>query len=116
MILDKNTMIADALAYNGTPNVIDLETATPGRSNKILLWAQGSANLAGVTGLTITDGPTNGAANALLTWTCTLAGKMVEITLPSDTDRYLKVVLAGAPSAGSWSAGIVVDGIVTNCC
>ena len=114
MILDNETMFADALAYGGTPTVIDLETVRPGPGEPIKIFAQGSADLAGATGLVITDGTTSAAADALVTHTCDLVGKLVEIELPSDTARYVGIALAGTPSAGSWSCGVVMPGNQTS--
>ena len=111
MILDKNTMFADDLAYNGTSTVIDLQAVGAGKGEPIKIWAQGSSDLATVTGLTITDGATSTAANALMTYTCTLAGKTVEFELPSDVARYVKITLTGQSiTAGTWSCGLVVRG------
>ena len=108
MILDYNTMFANDLAYNGTPTVIDLGATKMGPGRPIRIFVNGSSTLAGATGVTITDGPTNSAANALVTYTCTLAGKLVYFDLPPDVDQYVKVALAGSPSAGTWSAGLVM--------
>jgi len=114
MILDKNAMFADGLAYNGTPTVIDLGSVRPGPGRPIKVFVQGSSTLAGATGVVVTDGATDTAGDALITHIATLAGKIVEFELPSDTARYVKVALAGSPSAGSWSAGIVLPGVQTN--
>lgn len=111
MILDKNNMFADDLAYNGSPTVVDLQAVRPGPGEPVKIWVQGSSTLAGVTGITITDGATNTAGDAFITWTCTLAGKILEFELPSDVARYVKLALAGSPSAGTWSAGVTLAGV-----
>lgn len=108
MILDYNTMFANDLAYNGTPTVLDLGSLKPGPGQPLRIFVQGSSNLAGATGVTITDGTTTAAATALITHTCTLAGKIVYIDLPTDIDQYVKVSLAGSPTAGTWNAGLVM--------
>lgn len=115
MILDKNTLFADNLAYNGTPTVIDLQAIGAGKGEKLKIFVQGSSNLATCTGVAITDGATNSASDALLTYVCTLAGKTVEIDLPSDVARYVKVALTTGTSltAGTWTAGIVLPGVQT---
>ena len=111
MILDKSTMLADDLAYNGTPTVLDLQAVRAGKGEPIRLWAQGSSDLATVTGLTIVDGATSSPSDALMTYVCTLAGKIVEFELPSDVARYVKVTLTGSSiTAGTWSCGVVVRG------
>ena len=114
MILDALTLFADKLAYNGTPVVVDLKTAKAGPGNPLTIFVTGSPDLAGATGIVITDGATNAAANALIAHTATLAGKTLQFELPSDVGRYVKVALQGSPSAGTWSAGIVLPGIQTN--
>lgn len=114
MILDALTLFADNLAYNGTPVVVDLETVNAGPGNPLTVFVTGSPDLAGATGIAITDGATNAAADALITHTATLAGKTLQFELPSDVGRYVKVALQGTPSAGTWTAGIVLPGIQTN--
>lgn len=114
MFLDKNNMFADDLAYNGSSTVIDLQAVGAGKGEPVKFWFQGSSNLAGATGITITDGTTVAAADAFITWTATLAGKILEFTLPSDVSRYVKLALAGSPSAGTWSAGITLNGVQTS--
>jgi len=107
-------MFADDLAYNGSATVIDLQAVGAGKGQPVKFWIQGSSNLAGATGVTITDGTTTAAADAFISWTCALAGKVLEFTLPSDANRYVKLALAGSPSAGTWSAGITLDGVQTS--
>ena len=114
MILDNDTMIADGLAHDGTPTVIDLGPTRPGPGNPIKLFVSGSADLAGATGLVITDGTTVTAADALITHTATLAGVTIEIELPSDVAQYVQADLVGTTSAGTWSCGVVLPGVQTN--
>ena len=110
MILDKNTLFADDLAHNGTPTVIDLQAIGAGKGEPVKLFFQGSSTLADCTGVVITDGATSTAADALLSWTCSLAGKTLEISLPSDVARYVKADLIGTTTAGTWTGGVVVRG------
>lgn len=114
MILDALTLFADNLAYNGTPVVVDLETVKAGPGNPLTVFVTGSPDLKGATGIVITDGATNAASDSLITHTATLAGKTLQFELPSDVGRYVKVALAGTPTKGTWSAGIVLPGIQTN--
>lgn len=113
MILDKNTLFADGLAHDGTPTVIDLQAIGVGKGEPVRLFFRGSSDLAACTGVVITDGATNSAADALISWTCTLAGKTLEISLPSDVARYVKADLIGTTSAGTWTGGVVMDGVQT---
>ena len=115
MIMDKNMLAADALAYDGTPTVLDLGTVGPGPGKPVRCFAQGSATLNASTGLTITDGITDTAATAYETIVGTLdAGGYLEFTLRSDVARYLKISLAGSPDAGAWTAGILMESGQTN--
>lgn len=114
MILDKLTMFADGLAHNGASTVLDLETLRPGPGQPIKCFIQGSADLAGCTGFTVTDGATNAAAGALITHVASLAGNLVEFEIPSDAAQFVKVTLTGSTSAGTWSAGVVLAGSQTN--
>lgn len=114
MILDALTLFADNLDYDGTPAVVDLETVKAGPGNPLTVFVTGSPDLTGATGIVITDGATDAASDNLITHTATLAGKTLQFELPSDVGRYVKVALAGTPSDGTWSAGIVLPGIQTN--
>lgn len=114
MILDNSLAIATNLAYNGTSTVLDLDRAGVGKGEPVRLFVQGSADLTGATGITVTDGATSAAADALMSRTMTLAGQTHEVILPQDTNRFLKVVLAGSPSAGSWSCGVVAQPVQSN--
>ena len=68
-------------------------------------------SLVAATGLTITDGATPSAADALITLTASAAelNAGLEVTLPSHTRRYVKVALAGTVSAGTWTCGVILD-------
>lgn len=114
MILDQSTMIADDLAHDGTPTVLDLETTKPGPGGIVKMFIQGSTTLAGCTGYVITDGATSAAADAHATVTATLAGTLIEFALPSDIARYVKVDLVGTTTAGTWNCGLVMPGNQTN--
>lgn len=115
MILDKNTLFADDLAYDGPAAVIDLQAVGAGKGEKLKIFVQGSSDLATCTGVAITDGATDTAADPLLTYVCALAGETVEIDLPSDVARYVTVALTTATTltAGTWTAGIVLPGVQT---
>ena len=114
MILDNTLMIADDLAHNGTPTVIDLQTAGAAKGEPIRLFVQGSANLAACTGFVVTDGATTAAADTLDSVTCDLAGNTVEYFVPFTAARYLKVDLIGTTSAGTWSCGVTLAPVQSN--
>ena len=115
MIYDNETMFASALAHDGTPTVVDMGSTKPGPGRPITVFVQGN-DLAGATGLTITDGATDTAADALTTITASAAelNAGLQFELPSTTARYVKVALAGSTSAGTWTAGVVLDRGQTN--
>jgi len=115
MILDKDMLIADDLAHNGTPTAIDLGAVRPGPGQPIKMFVRTSATMAGATGIVITDGATSAAADAHSTITMSLNGGAIEeFELPSDISRYVKVSLAGTTTAGTWSCGVVLPGVQTN--
>jgi hypothetical protein len=116
MLLDKLAMFADDLAYDGTSTVVDLQSVRPGPGEPVKIWIQGSASLTACTGVAITDGATSSAADAFLTYVCTLPGKIVQLELPSDVARYVKLTLTtgSSLSAGTWSAGVTLEGVQTN--
>lgn len=119
MFLDNSLMIADALAHDGTPTVIDLGAPVTGDygvgpGEPVRLMISGSSDLAGCTGFVMTDGATVAAADPLETRTVDLVGKVREIILPTSVGRYLKIDLQGTTSAGTWTCGVVVEGVQTN--
>ena len=113
MILDKATLFADDLAYNGTPEVIDLGNTTPGPGKPLKVFIQGSSTLAGCDGFKLVDGTTSSPADDLLEITANPAGKTIEFDVPSECNRYLTIALVGTVTAGSFSAGIVLEGVQT---
>lgn len=114
-IQDYYGMIADDLAYNGTPDDIDLGNTKAGPGNPINIWVKGDG-IVGATGLTVTDGATTTAGDALMTIVCTAAeiNAGIGFQVPENVQRYLKVALAGTVSAGSWSCGVVQNGGQSN--
>jgi hypothetical protein len=114
MIIDKTLMIADGLAHNGSPTVIDLQSVGAGKGKPIRLFVQGSSTLAGCTGFVVTDDADGDADEALDSVTCDLAGKTVEYIVPQHANRYLKIDLIGTTSAGTWSCGVVTQPVQSN--
>jgi len=111
MILDKETLFADNLdAATGTPEVVDLGSTNPGPGEYITIFVQGSSDIAGVDGFTVADSDDGTNFNTSLDISCDLAGNTVVSTLPSDVARYVKVVLKGTPTAGTYTSGVVLDG------
>ena len=110
MILDNETMFANNLdAVTGTSEIIDLGSVRPGPGKPVMVFISGSDDLAGVNGFTVGDSPDGTNFNTALEISCELDGKLVQVTLPSDIDQYVKITLIGTPTAGTFSAGIVLD-------
>jgi hypothetical protein len=115
MILDKDMLFADSLAHNGTPTVLDLGNADVGPGNPIRCFFTTETTLTGCTGLIITDGATSAAADDLMTLDDPLSAVgTIEFTLPSKTQRYVKIDLEGSTSAGTYSCGVVLPGVQTS--
>lgn len=116
MILDKDMLWADDLAYNGTVEILDLGSVRPGPGEKLKCFITGTA-LAGVTGVTVAHGDTSSSLATLVTLAFTAAminGGPIEFELPSNIKRYVRLNLAGTVTAGTWTAGIVMEGVQTN--
>ena len=113
MILDNNLMFADDLAHNGTPTAIDLGNTGAGPGEKIRIFVAGSSDLAGATGFTIKDGSSSSPSDNFMQVTCSLAGNTIEVELTNDVNRYIVVALTGTTTAGTWNAGIVLEGVQT---
>ena len=109
MLLDQMTLFADGLAFDGVPEGLDLDSVRPGPGQPIKCFFTGSADLAGVTGITVLTSDTATADELILTVTGDPAGITVEFELPSTMKRYATVALGGVPSAGSFSCGVVMD-------
>lgn len=117
MLLDKNTLMADDLAYNGTVTVLDLRAAGAGRGEPVRCFFQGhsltEAIGGNITGFKIQTGATSSPATDLLTITATMAqlNAGVQFLLPQTLLlRYIKPVFTGTgPNGGTFSCGVVLD-------
>ena len=109
MILDKECMVADDLAYNGTADTLDTERVSPGPGQPIKMFVQGSG-LSGATGLTITDSADGSTFAAHSTIVADFVSGLVEFELRSDVARYVKFALTGTVTAGTWNCGVVLPG------
>ena len=115
MFLDNEVLWADALAYGGTPTVLDLGSTSPATGKPINCFITTLTALTGCTGLVITDGATNSAADDLMTLDDPMAAVgTVYFTLPAKTLRFVKITLEGTVSAGTFTAGVMLDGAQTN--
>jgi len=115
MFLDNETLFADDLPF-GTPDgaEIDLGSVRPGPGNPIKCFLTVSADMTGMTGVSVKDAAVSPADEALLTVTEDTAGQTIEFELPSNTQRFVTVSLAGTLGVGTWSCGIVLPGVQTN--
>jgi hypothetical protein len=114
MILDKYTMIADDLAHDGAPTVLDTGNVSASPGNPIVLWIQGH-DMVGASSMQIVDGTTSSPTDTLMDITLTAAefNAGVQVTLPYPTKRYVKADWTG-DSDGTWSCGVVLSGGQTN--
>lgn len=114
MILDNETLFADDLAHDGTPETLDLETVRPGPGEQLRVFVTGSADLAGCTGISVLDAAVAPADEAVMTVTDSPTGKTIEFDLPSNILQFVTIALVGTTSAGTFTAGIVLPGNQTN--
>jgi hypothetical protein len=115
MILDKETLFADALAFGGTPEELDLGTVRPGPGQPIKCFFTTHAALTGCTAVNVLDAAVSPADEVVLTVTPPpAAGDTVEFELPSTVLQFVTIDLVGTVSAGSYSCGIVLPGVQTN--
>ena len=111
MILDKNTLWADSLAYGGTPEVLDLGNAAPGPGQPIKCFFTTESALTGCTGVVFLDDADGNADEPLFTLDPSVFAAVGthEFYLPSMTQQHITLALEGTVSAGVFSAGIVMD-------
>jgi hypothetical protein len=116
MILDKFALFADALAYGGTPEVLDTLNVKPGPGVPLIMFI-GGESMAGVTGVTIMDKAASGdslAARATVNFTATeMNDGPIQLEFPSNLKRYVSIDLIGTTTAGTYTAGISLAGIQT---
>jgi hypothetical protein len=110
MIIDHDALFAHMLPVDGTPTDLDLESVSPGPGEPLLLFVTVDPGVTGMTGLSLTDSADGTAFTAFWTWTGNLAGGTLEIRIPSDAQRYVRLNLAGTVAGGNWSAGFVLEG------
>lgn len=111
MLLDKELLFADSIAYNATPAVIDLGASGKGKGKPIKCFFTTEVALTGCTGIILLDGATSSPADALMTLDesdYAVVGTY-EFYLPATVNRYVTIDLEGTVSAGQFSAGIVMD-------
>ena len=114
MILDKEVLFADNLAYGGTPEIIDLGAVRPGPGEPIKGFIIGLTTLTACTGFSILDDADGNADEALMTVVDIPNTTPIEFTLPSNTKRYVTIALTGSVSAGTFTAGLILPGAQTN--
>lgn len=115
MILDKEVLFADSLAHDGTPEVLDLGVVSPGPGKPITCFFTTEATLTGATAIAVLDDPDGDADEALITIEAVpAAGETIQFQLPSDCQQHVTIALSGTTSAGTYSCGIVLEGVQTN--
>lgn len=117
MIFDNDNMFFDGAAYSATSSIIDLGMAGAGAGRPINVHASAAGDAADITAIVLVDGTTSTPATALMT-VATTATEMndqgVTFTLPSSTSRYVQISALTAASAGTITAGIILDSGQTN--
>ena len=119
MILDKETLLLDEVAYNdaaiATPVAFDLGRVRPGPGQPIKMFANnGGADIAGLTALTITDCDTTGGSyTALMTIPIGFAELKLAtffFDLPVHTRQFIKVAWTSIATSGTdISLGVVMQ-------
>lgn len=115
MLIDNETLLADSLAFGGTPEILDLgvtdgsRNPNPGPGKPLKMFFQTEATLTGATGIQVISDDDATPTDVLDTLAVPAAGERVEFYVPSTAGRYLTVALAGTASAGSYSCGVVMD-------
>jgi hypothetical protein len=110
MLTDDKVMFAEALAYGGTPNVIDLGATAKAIGQPIKCFIVGHS-LAGVTAIVVNDGTTSSPATTRMTIVvsaATLNAGVFEFYLPANTQRYITLAAPTGGSGGTYTAGIVL--------
>ena len=116
MILDKEMLFADDLAYGGTPEILDLGPVNAGKGEPIRVFFTTNTALTACTGIIVTHDDNGDVDEDLMTWDnadVAVVGTY-EFHLPSTTKRYVTIALEGTVSAGTFSSGIVLGGVQTN--
>jgi len=114
MILDNDTLFAEDAAFGDTPVILDLGNSTSGPGEKLKCFFQGSSDLAGVTGIDVLSDDNATPVATVLSVVGDPADKITEFELPNTIGRYVTIALAGAPSVGTFTSGIVLPGVQTN--
>lgn len=111
MILDAHALFANDIPVDGSPEDLDTEVLAPGPGEPIRMFISVDDGVTGMTGISLQDSDDNSNFSALFTWTGDLAGKSLELFVPSDARRYLRLNIAGTVAAGNWTAGITLAGV-----
>jgi hypothetical protein len=110
MILDSTLILAQDQDATVAPTLeVDLGSSAAGPGEPVTIFVSGSEDIAGVDGFSVMNSPDMGTYTEAMTVPCDLAGNTVQATLPSDVQRYIKIELTGTPTAGKFSAGLVLD-------
>ena len=115
MILDKTTLFADGIAFGTAATEIDLGNAAAGPGKPIKCFFIAHTVMTAMTAITVLDAPHTVPDEALMTVAAVApaAGTTIEFDLPSTTQQFVNIAVTGA-TAGTYSAGIVLEGVQTN--
>ena len=114
MLLDKDVLFADSLAFGGVPAELDLGNAAAGPGKPIKCFFTTEVFLAGCAGIILIDGPiVGGAVNVLMTLNQNIFATVgtYEFEIPATVDQFVTIALEGIVTAGQYSSGIVLEGV-----
>lgn len=112
MLIDTYALFADELAYDGTPEELDLETIAPGPGKPIKCFFTTLVELEDIETVNVLTADASVADEALISFPPPAPGTTLEFYLPSSTKRFVTLTLTevseGTP-AGSFTSGVVLD-------
>ena len=109
MLLDKLTLLADSLAYDGTPEVYDFGVAAPCKSDTYEIFISGEGDVAGATTVTVNTAGTAACGTTIGTVVFTAAALNAapqRVPIPSNCEQFVTIAITGA-TAGTLNAGII---------
>lgn len=112
MLLDKLTLLCDAMAYDGTPEELNFGADYPCKSDPFTVFISGEGDVAGNTVVTLLTGTVAATiATTIATVTFTAAdmnaGKC-SFQIPANCRQYFTISLATL-TAGTINSGIVMN-------
>ena len=114
MIFDDHAQFAFKLPVGDTPTDIDTKTLNPGPGEALRIVVSVEPGVTGATGLSLRDSADGTSFNDLVTLVSNPAGLTLELFVPTNAERYLRLGLTGSAAGGNWTAGICLAGTQSN--